>query len=335
MRGQEQAAVEPRLAAPEGLDQRVRGVGRLGRQDVEPGAAHGAVAQCRLERAEIDQPAARGIDQQRALLERPERPAVDQVGVPGGQRAVQADHIRLGEQRFEGRCPAIALRQIDAIGQQGVVKADLHVEAVGPARRRGADPAQADDAEAGAAQPADQGRAGPVPAGVRVGEQTGVVGDQAAGEPEHQRDRVIGDLGGAVVGHVADRDPPLAAGGDVDVVVADARPDQDPAVRQPLDQGAIDRHAVVGDQRIGRAPAIVRDAVGGELVVHRELELGAEDLALDQGVVLEQRVGQQNQHGMGPNLRHEPGKVAGAAGPSSPVRARSRSALLRRRLRLA
>ena len=204
---------------------------------------------------------------------------------------MQADHVGLGEQRFEARRPAPALREIGAIGQEGIVEADLHVEAAGPAGRRDADPAEAHDPEAGAAQPADQGCSGPMPARMGVGEQARVVGDEAAGEPEHQRDRVVGDLGRAVVGHVADRNPALAAGGEVDVVVADAGPDQDPAAREALDQGALERHAEVGDHRLGGAPVLVRDPLGGELVVHGDLEVGAEDLALDLGVVLEQRVG--------------------------------------------
>jgi hypothetical protein len=131
---------------------------------------------------------------------------------------------------------------------------------------------------------------------MRVGEQAGVIGDQAARQREHQGDRVVGDLGGAVVRHVAHRDPAAAAGGDVDVVVADAGPHQDPAALEAPDQGAVDRHAVVGDQRIGHAPALVRNAVRGKLVVERDFGALAEHRALDQRFVVEHRIGQHDQH---------------------------------------
>ena len=212
---------------------------------------------------------------------------------------MQADHVGFGKQCVQGIRAAIAEAKLRAVGQVGIVEADLHVQGARPAARRGADPAEPDDAEGAAAQPPHQRRARPVPPGKRVGEQASMVGDQSPGKREHQRDRVIGDLGRPVVRHVAHRDAAGRAGVDVDVVVADPGAHQDAAAVQALDQLPVDRHAVVHDHRVGAPPMLVGDPQGLHLVMDRELRSVAEHLALDLGIVLELGIRQEDQHDLG------------------------------------
>jgi hypothetical protein len=89
-----------------------------------------------------------------------------------------------------------------------------------------------------------------VPVGDRLGPELLVEGDDAAHEAEHQRDGVVGDLRGAVVGHVEHRHAARAPAAHVDVVEADARAQHRAHVRIVLDRavdGAVGRE--VQDRR--------------------------------------------------------------------------------------
>ena len=296
VRREQEAALDPGLAPAKRVDQGLTRGGRLLRQDVEPGAADPALAQRALQRRKIDQAAACRVDQERAGLERRERCLVQQVSGLLGERAVQAERVRLRQQRRQiGRTPQPD-PELGAIRQIRVVERDVHVQRTGPARRGGADPAEPDDAEAGAAQPPDQRRARPVPAAMGIGQEPLLVRDQAARQAQQQRDRVIGDLGRAVVRHVAHRDAAGAARREIDLVVADPGPHHDPTTLEPVHDVPVDRHLVIDDQRVGGAPARVRDAIGAALAMDGDLSARAERLALDQGIVLVLGVGQQDQH---------------------------------------
>ena len=148
---QQQAPVEPGLAAPERLDQRVVRIWRLLRQDVQRSARQLAVAQRRLERAQIHQAAACRVDQQGIRLERAKRGRVDHVAVVRSQRAVEADHVGRGEQRLKAVDPSITEAQFRAVGQVRVVEAYVHVQGPRAAARGRADPTHADNAEGAAA----------------------------------------------------------------------------------------------------------------------------------------------------------------------------------------
>jgi hypothetical protein len=80
------------------------------------------------------------------------------------------------------------------------------------------------------------------------------------------------------------------------VVVADPGPDQEAAAVQPFDQLTIDRHPVIDDQRIRAAPVLAGDAIGDQFVVEDYVGEIAEHVALDLGVILEQRIGHQYLH---------------------------------------
>ena len=123
-----------------------------------------------------------------------------------------------------------------------------------------------------------------------------MIGEQAAGEREHQRDRMVGDFGGAVVRHVAHRDAASAASADVNVIIADPRAHQNAAAVEALDKCPVDRHPVVDDQRVGAPPVAVGDPIGDQLAVYQNVRGAPEHRALDLSVVLEQGIGHQYQH---------------------------------------
>ena len=148
MRRQDQPAVEPRaFKVPVGGDDRVVGPRRLDRQHVDPGPADLALLDRGDQRRHVDDAAARRVDQKGVLLHRSELGRADHV--PGflGQRAMEADHVALGEQVVERLDPPHAGGDLDAGDRIGIVGDHLHAEGLGAERRGDADPAEADDAE--------------------------------------------------------------------------------------------------------------------------------------------------------------------------------------------
>ena len=150
-------------------------------------------------------------------------------------------------------------------------------------RDRHADPAEADDAQARAADLARQ-RHRPVRPVAAAHVAVGL--DQPARDGEHERDRQVGDLVVEDVGRVRDGDAALARRGDVDAVVADAEHRDELELGQLRDQLA--RHLRLAarrdraDARRGggecRGVALVRAVVHVERAVqrfhHRRPELG-------------------------------------------------------------
>jgi hypothetical protein len=91
----------------------------------------------------VDQAAARGVDDQHALLAGRQRLRIDQLRVVGGQRAVQRNGIRLAPDR----------RQVGALDVGGqilrvrVEAEHAHAHRIGHARKAQADRAEADHAD--------------------------------------------------------------------------------------------------------------------------------------------------------------------------------------------
>ena len=107
--------------------------------------------------------------------------------------------------------------------------------------------------------------------------------ENAAAQGQRQRDGVIGDLAGAVVGHVTDQHIAFGAGDAVDAVVADAHADDAFEARQArkifAGDGKAHHHQAIDDRRVGRRQIGQR----GQRVAHDGGAV-AEDLALE-GVV--------------------------------------------------
>jgi len=199
------------------LEKRIARARRLDRQDVEPGPANDSAAQRFGQRALVDQPAARGVDEQRARLHARELARADQVSRLRGQRQVQRDHVRL-VQHGVGRC------ELDALGlRRGMVgEQHAHAEAARDSRHSLADRALAEDADGAAVQvahrvPRQAELLGALPQAVR---DVLPVGNEAAPQRKDERKAVLRNGVHRVVADVADDDAARAAGGDVDVVGA-------------------------------------------------------------------------------------------------------------------
>ena len=101
----------------------------------------------------------------------------------------------------------------------------------------------------------------------------------AAAQGQRQRDRMVGDLGGAVIGHVADEDVASRRRGAVELVVTDPHADDRPQPGKALQIGAADPephdHQPVGFGaiRVGQ----FRQCAG---VALHDVEIAAEDPAL-------------------------------------------------------
>jgi len=84
-----------------------------------------------------------------------------------------------------------------------------------------------------------------------------MIADNAAAESQHQSDGMIGDLAGAIVGRVANRNPCAGRRREVDMVVANARADDDAATPQGGNKGSVDLHLVPRDQGVTDTEGVV------------------------------------------------------------------------------
>ena len=243
-----------------GAQQRVRRVRRLGRQHVEAGAGDPALVKRLVQRVEVDDGAARGVDQDRMRRHGAQRRGVDHAMRLLRQRRVQAQHVARRQKVAQLIHPTDAERDLLPARHVGVVGLHLQPEGLGAQRRRRADAAEPKDAEHRTAQPAHQWRGEAVEAADRVGAQRVVVGGQAALERQHQGDGVIRHLRRAVVRRVAYRDACNTGRLQVDVVVADAAADDNHAARQPGDGGRVHRRLVPGQHGIAAAIGLLWNA---------------------------------------------------------------------------
>ena len=95
-------------------------------------------------------------------------------------------------------------------------------------------------------------------------------------ERQHERDGVVGDLAGAVVGGVADGDPHAAEALEVHLVVADGGLHEDAAFSEFVDGGG---GRVLADDGVGVRPLLVGDGVGAG--AENGGEVGADGVAGD------------------------------------------------------
>ena len=117
-----------------------------------------------------------------------------------------------------------------------------------------------------------------------------------------KRHRVVGDLVGAVIGHVGDRNIAPAGRGDVDIVVAHPAAHDDLAALKLGDSLAVEMEAVAGDDHpVGPPPRFERHRRGiGEA---QDFEPGsrlrqerAQRLALEIGLAGKRQIGDQHAH---------------------------------------
>ena len=178
-------------------EQRVEAGQRLGIGYVEAGAGDPAGLEAAPQRLRIDDLTAGGVDQDRALLHRHQRPLVDQPAGLRRQRAMEADDVGFGEQLVE----------LDPAGTGRAAAAqDPHPEALAATSHGLADQAGADDAQGRAvdvaAEPARRLPGPPLTLADRVRRL-----DDLSGDRQDQREGEVGGRLGEHPGRVADRDP--------------------------------------------------------------------------------------------------------------------------------
>ena len=223
VRAEREAALEPLFAIEKGPDELVIRIRRFLGQHVETGRRDAAAPERVVERIEIDDWAARGVDDDQPRLRGREGLCAEQPCRLVAERRMHTDDVGDLEKVLEAAGALQPGRQFETAGLVGVVEHHVHAEALRAARGGEPDAPEPEDAEHGGSQPPDRrrDRIGPVLA--RIATHRVVIGGSAAGQRQHQRDRVIGHFRGAVVGHVEDRDAACAPGRAVDRVVAHAR----------------------------------------------------------------------------------------------------------------
>ena len=219
---------------------------RLGGIDIDGGACEVAGLEARGERLEVDDVAAREVEEVRARLHLAQLALADEMRVLAAAVDMEADDIGLREEFAEVlRAPRVAERH--DLGD--VVVEDLHAHRLGEHRELRADVAVADDAERLAADLAAALRA--LAPAARV--EDAVALERAAHEHDDLADRELDHAARVRVRRVEDGDATRGGGGEVDLLGADAEAaDREEAVRGGEGGG---RHAGL------RADAEERDAL--------------------------------------------------------------------------
>ncbi len=196
-------------------DEFVGVAGRLLREDVDRGAEQVAGFQGAGQGVDVDDAAARGVDQIAALLHRLELIGADHVAGLRGVGHVQADHVGQ-RQQFVQRPAGLGIAERQLLLH--VEEAHAHAERFGDDGKLGADMAVADDAEHLAPDlVAVLGRLHPA----------AFVDDaRLVPDPAHQHDDLahhqFGDAAGIAVRRVEHRNAESAGHGQVDLIGADA-----------------------------------------------------------------------------------------------------------------
>jgi hypothetical protein len=164
-----------------------------------------------------------------------------------------------------------------------------------------------------------------------------MITDDAAPQSEHQTDGVVGDLAGAVVGRIANRDSGARRRREVDMVEADAGADDDPAAPQGGHKGGVDLHLVPCDQGVAGAEGFVGELAERVRAADIPIDVVAGCLTFNDAIVGILRVRREEAkpgHGY-PMLRLGAGnggaRCHGRAGPSRSRRRKQRCSRKNRR----
>lgn len=232
-----------------------QGLGDVGLalEDVESGGSDLTAGERRRERLGVDEGAAGGVDQDRLWLHRRELVSGDRPRGVAAAGEVKADDVGAGEQLGEldpvGVEVGFDLGRRAAAGVEELARERTHQLRVAPP-----DSAHSDDPEGGAAE-LDPEVAGGVEAGPASTPQPRLGGPGLPRRYEGQGQRQLGGGIGQDSRGVGDGDPAVAAGVEVDVVVADPEVGDEAQLRPGgVEQLLPDRDGRVGDDNV--------DAVG-------------------------------------------------------------------------
>ena len=297
---QQETPGQPCFAGAIGGQKRMVGGRRFDRPNVQAGAGDVVVPKRHVQRVDIDDRAARGVNQNRARFHRLENRLIDQFG--GGRVKRRVDTKAIGHlgQVGQTRHPPETGGQIHPVGQVGIIESHLHIEPGGATGRRQSDTAEADHAKNAAAQAVDAGIFGVAPSSRRIRPHGAMVKAKTAAQGEHQGKRVIGHLGGAVIRHSAYRDAALTERLQVQTVETDPAAHNHAGALQFGQGGHHHRRAAVGDNPVGGGPSVIGDRLGSVEKHHLDPVAGGGDLNfLGVGGVA---VGNQNFHNPFPSL---------------------------------
>ncbi|MNK86073.1 hypothetical protein D3C87_1059760 [compost metagenome] len=240
-------------------------------EDVEGGPGHLAFPDGLREGVLVDDSAPGGVDDPDAALALGQGLPVEEARGFGGLGDVDAEVVRRGQEFVQAH--EFGAHLGGSFGcHERIVRQDPHAQGVGGLDEAGSDLAEAHDAEDFLVElGAHEGFALP-----EAGLHGGVGGRDAAGEGEHQGERMLGGRDGIAFRGVDDDDAGLGGGGNVDVVDPDARAADDPqpaARRDDLarDLGGRADHegVVVADDR--------QEFVGGDRVAGVHLGDGVQE----------------------------------------------------------
>jgi hypothetical protein len=299
VRGDDQAAFDPWFARTIGADEfGHRFDGRFHRHHVDPDTREMAAAQRGSQRINIDDRSARSVHHHRALRQQREFRRADQPARLRRQRRVHRQRVGGAQQRLQRRRAADAQPEFHAVRQMRIEEHHAEAERLGAQRDRGADAAEPDNAKGLRAEPLDQRVLERAPRLRRAVPLVFVVQEDATPQAQGQRYRVVGDLGGAVIRHVADQHVARRRGRPVELVVTHPHPHDAAQLRKAREIGA--GHRETHDhQPIGLGAVCIADL--GERrdgIALDELNIGAE-YALFHCIGLLAGFGKQNGDGHG------------------------------------
>ena len=201
-------------------------------------------------RVGVDDRTPGGVDQVRRPRHFGDGRRVEHVTGFLGQWAVNAYDQRLGQQLGERLNSSDTERLVVAVLLVGVVEDDVHPQGLCPERRGRTDSAEPHHAEDLSPQPGKRHYLLIRPVALAC-PQSGIGEVHAPGERKRHGDSRVGDLLGAVVGHVGHGDSPGAGELPIDVVDSNAAANDQLAASEPLDRGLCDGDLVVQNDRVG------------------------------------------------------------------------------------
>ena len=286
---------------------------RLGREHVERRACELPRSDRLDERLLVDERAARGVHEPRAVAHPPDRVAIDEAAGLVGERGVERHDVRGAEQLVE-RLGLLDTQVAEPVAaHERVVRDDVHRQAECAPRDLLSDPSEADHAERLPGQ-LDSPVARALPATLL---QRRMRLRDVSGERDDQSDRLLRSRHDRRLGRVRDHDPATRCGVHVHVVDADAGATDDLQPRSALDQ--------VAGQLRGR-PDDDGVVVADDLLERRvEVDVDVEPCAQELDPRVRDGLPDQDAHQPAAATEPKASKAAGAARPGSTSAPASRS----------
>ena len=112
-----------------------------------------------------------------------------------------------------------------------------------------------------------------------------MIGDNAAGQRERQRDRMVGDFARAIVRRIAHGDAGAARRLEVDLIEADAGANDHPAIWNTSDEVGVDPHHMPDHEAVRPGESVGGKALGLAFAADCPVDIRSGCLALDHAIV--------------------------------------------------